>query len=316
MAIVPLEFLKINIILGETIVSPIRWPMPEISYTFKLRDGRNLGYAEYGKPDGIPVFYFHGYPGSRLEAGLADKAALHGNFRFIGIDRPGYGLSDPKPGRTLMDWPDDVAELADHLNFGKFHVVGLSGGAPYASACAWKIPSRLISAGIISGLGPVDVPGLKSRLSVFQRFWFSAARNFPFIIKPSARIVGKMVCRHPDKFRSILKERTSEPDNRALDNPGILGAFTSSFHEGLNRSTEGFHRDLLVYASPWGFKLEDIRCKVRIWHGEKDFIVHADFGRHYAKCIPGCQAEFFPDEGHFSLAGTKIEHMLEGLAKT
>jgi len=287
--------------------------MPETSCTFKFRDGRNLGYAEYGRPDGTPVFYFHGYPGSRLEAVLADCTAARMGFRFIGVDRPGYGLSDPKPARRLIDWPDDVSELADHLGFKKFHIIGLSGGAPYAAACAWKIPSRIISVGIISGLGPVLVPELGARLSNFQRFWFSTARNFPFVIRPSAYFVGKMVCRHPEKFRSILKERTSEPDNRALDNPEILGAFTRSFQEGLSRNTEGFHRDLLIYANSWGFDLQDIRCKVLVWHGEKDNVVHADFGRHYAKCIPGCNAEFFPDEGHFSLAGTRIEHMLEGI---
>ncbi len=287
--------------------------MPDISCIFKLKDGRNLGYAEYGKHDGTPAFYFHGYPGSRLEAVLADKAAYVKNIRFIGVDRPGYGLSDSRPGRKLTDWPDDVSEFADHLGFDKFRVIGLSGGAPFASACAWKIPSRLISVGIISGLGPVDLPELGSRLNAFQKFWFYCARNIPFVIRPCACIVGKMLCRHPEKFRQILKERTSEPDNKVLDNPEILGAFTSSFHEGLSHSTEGFHRDLLIYANSWGFKLEDIRCKVKVWHGEKDFIVHDDFGRHYARCIPGCQAEFFPDEGHFSLAGTKIEHMLEGL---
>ena len=33
----------------------------------KLKDGRMLGYAEYGAPEGKPVFHFHGYPHSRLE---------------------------------------------------------------------------------------------------------------------------------------------------------------------------------------------------------------------------------------------------------
>ena len=31
------------------------------------------------------------------------------------IDRPGHGLSDFQPERTLLDWPEDVAALADHL---------------------------------------------------------------------------------------------------------------------------------------------------------------------------------------------------------
>ncbi len=34
------------------------------NHTIKLKDGRMLGYAEYGNPEGKPVFYFHGFPGS------------------------------------------------------------------------------------------------------------------------------------------------------------------------------------------------------------------------------------------------------------
>jgi pimeloyl-ACP methyl ester carboxylesterase len=125
-----------------------------------LRDGRRLGFAEFGDRQGKPVFYFHGFPGSRLEARLADRISRESKIRFIGIDRPGYGLSSLKPGRTFVDWADDVIGLADALGVDRFSILGVSGGGPYAAACACKIPDRLDTIGIICGMGPVDVPGL------------------------------------------------------------------------------------------------------------------------------------------------------------
>lgn len=101
----------------------------------KLQDGRNLGYAEYGAPEGVPVFYFHGFPGSRLDYLFFDagEAAAGTNARIIAAERPGYDLSDFKRGRSILDWPDDVTELADALQIDRFAVLGISGGGPYAA---------------------------------------------------------------------------------------------------------------------------------------------------------------------------------------
>jgi pimeloyl-ACP methyl ester carboxylesterase len=103
---------------------------------FRLRDGRALGYAEYGDPGGTPVFFFHGSPGSRLQRHPDASIASELGTRIITIDRPGYGLSDFQPERTLLDWPADVAQLADALHIERFAAIGLSGGGPYLLACA------------------------------------------------------------------------------------------------------------------------------------------------------------------------------------
>src|SRR5439155_22464969 len=122
--------------------------MPANDKTIQLRDGMTLGYADYGISEGNALFYFHGHPGSRLEARfLADQAAQVG-IRLIGIDRPGMGLSSFQAGRRVLDWPDDVVALADSLQLDRFAVVGFSGGDPYALACAYKIPHRLTACGI------------------------------------------------------------------------------------------------------------------------------------------------------------------------
>src|SRR5215471_20729905 len=123
-----------------------------------LRDGRKLGYAEYGDPAGKPIFFFHGLPGSRLQRHPDGSIAIELGARIIAIDRPGYGLSDFQQGRTLLDWPDDVAQLADSLQIDQFAAIGLSGGGPYLLACAYSIPERINSATVVSGMGPVDDP--------------------------------------------------------------------------------------------------------------------------------------------------------------
>src|SRR5215469_2306795 len=89
-----------------------------------LSGGRRLGYAQYGRPDGEPIMYFHGHPGSRLEASLAHDAAAASGFRVIALDRPGYGLSDFQPRRVVTDWPADVAAAADALGIDTFSVAG------------------------------------------------------------------------------------------------------------------------------------------------------------------------------------------------
>ena len=57
--------------------------------TLLLGDGRRLGYAQYGTPDGEPLLYFHGHPGSRLEARFAHRTAAEAGLRVIALDRPG-----------------------------------------------------------------------------------------------------------------------------------------------------------------------------------------------------------------------------------
>jgi pimeloyl-ACP methyl ester carboxylesterase len=119
----------------------------------QLRDGRTLGFAEYGDPAGNVLFYFHGYPGARVEARLLAEPAERLGTRLIGIDRPGIGFSTFQARRRFLDWPADVAELADKLGIDRFSVVGCSGGGPNALAYACRIPDRLIACGIVAGAG-------------------------------------------------------------------------------------------------------------------------------------------------------------------
>jgi pimeloyl-ACP methyl ester carboxylesterase len=114
--------------------SPGRGSPPGVETQIRVADGRRLAVCEYGAPGGAPAFFFHGWPGSRLDFAANDAAAKAAGVRVIAIDRPGIGGSDPQPRRKVLDWPADVTAVADSLGLDRFTVFGFSFGGPYARA--------------------------------------------------------------------------------------------------------------------------------------------------------------------------------------
>jgi len=190
-----------------------------------LSDGRRLSFQESGSADGHPVLYFHGFPGSRLEAGFADPAAKRHSLRIIGVDRPGFGLSDFQPGRRLIDWPHDVTQLADALNIKRFAVLGVSGGGPYAAVCAFKIPSRLTVAGIGGRIGSdrcskihgSNDAGQSIRLISFSKGSRAVTRDFSDgWVRPSL-VPRSNFGLHGDRGRKTRSDRADESPDPSAD---------------------------------------------------------------------------------------------------
>lgn len=277
--------------------------------TIKLKDGRLLGYAEYGAREGKPVFYFHGFPSSRLDWPLFDTDAIAArlNARIIAVDRPGYGLSNFKRGRKILDWPDDVIELADALQVDRFAVLGISGGRPYAAACAFKIPQRLTATIIVCGMGPSEAPGAKDGTAMLLPSKFALMRKLLLML------MAMGIRRNPDRFLSQMKEAVAEPDKLLLAQPEVVQTFIYSVREAFRSGTRGASWDAVLYKRPWGYQLQDISMQIHLWHGELDTQVPVSVGQYVANAVPNCQAKFLPDEGHLSLAHNHIEEILSTL---
>ena len=274
--------------------------------TIKLKDGRLLGYAEYGDPEGKPVFYFHGLPGSRLDWPFsdADDSAAQLNARIIAVDRPGMGLSDFKRDRKILDWPDDVIELADALQVDRFAVLGISGGGPYACTCAFKIPERLSATAIVCGMGSAEAPGMKKGVS-----WTIPGKSS--IMRRILLMLFDMGLRkNPDQFVSRSKATFPEPDRLLLDQPEMTKVYISMLREAFRSGIKGVHHEAKLYTRPWQFRLEDIPVEVHLWHGELDVNVPISVGRYVADAIPNCHATFLKDEAHISLPHNHIRDIL------
>jgi pimeloyl-ACP methyl ester carboxylesterase len=274
-----------------------------------LRDARKLGYAEYGDPYGLPLVYLHGFNASRLEwafvaAGVGIEAL---GLRVIAPDRPGMGLSTFQPKRRILDWPDDLVTLADALGLDRFRLMGMSGGAPYAAACAYKIPDRLIRVGIVSGMGPAGAPGARDGASMTLPLMNGIVRRV--LLTLSARTAAG----RPEKYLAPMKERMSEPDRAYLDQPGLEELFMDSTRESFRQGSGGVGYEAGLYARAWDFEPGDIAKEIYLWHGEEDAVAPVSVGRFMAETMPNCRAHFWPGEGHLSWAGEHLEEVLSTL---
>jgi pimeloyl-ACP methyl ester carboxylesterase len=175
------------------------------THIFRLPDGHNIAYAEWGEPNGFPCLLFHGSPGSRLFGKSLDGPAKRAHLRLIAPDRPGFGRSDPVASYTIVGVAKDSLALMHALTSGHFAVAGVSGGAPYTYAAALLDPERTTVAAIISGLAPIakDEPaGRNSKLVTAIR---SDSERTLRMLRLQGRVlrrVIRIISRLPRAFRT------------------------------------------------------------------------------------------------------------------
>lgn len=281
--------------------------------SIKLSDGRTLGYAEYGPSDGTPIFYFTGGNSSRLEGQWFDDAAMKANVRLITPDRPGFGLSTFQPKRQLLDWPDDILELADFLAIDTFSIFGLSGGGPHVLATAHKIPERINKAAIISGTAPPEMPDLYQGMWPPVRLIFLTAKRLPKINRFLLKQMSKF---YSDKEQMLkrMKQAMPKPDVALIDNrPDIMEIFSSSAKEAHRNGVQGDALEWQLYVNPWGFNLEDIELEIALWNGLVDQQVPIGMGRYLENQLPNALLTEVEDGGHFSSINNYIEDIFKYL---
>ncbi len=83
------------------------------------------------------------------------REASEAGLRIIGIDRPGYGLSTPRPGRTIAGWVPVALAVADHVGIGQFATVGVSTGGAFALALAALAAERVL--GVVACCSMTDM---------------------------------------------------------------------------------------------------------------------------------------------------------------
>jgi pimeloyl-ACP methyl ester carboxylesterase len=275
-----------------------------------LKDNRKLGYSEYGDQKGKLLFYFHGWPTSRLQAQINETVAKKLHIRIISIDRPGYGLSDFKKDRKLVDWPSDVVELADQLTINKFAVMGVSGGGPYAAVCASKIPNRLTKVGIVVGLAPTYIPGILNGMSRTAKLGWANYAKFPLL-----RTFSSLLHYLNAKYAPLGLHRFmygAKADKKIFSDKNIRESTRRNYKEAFREGYKGVELDLKLYTENWGFDLGDIKAKVLLFYGEDDKNVSIAMGKYYAAQIPHSKLIVYPGEGHL-VSRTHAEEILKAL---
>lgn len=259
-----------------------------------LAGGRMLSYSDIGWSDCPSVLFFHGAPMSRLHLTYLESELLARKLCVVSPDRPGYGRSSPQPGRSMSDWPTDVAALADALGIDRFLVAGHSSGGPYAVACAALLPHRVSAAVVLGGVTNMAWPeawgysDMESRIMrmtdedaavrwCVERFGadgrrFSAASDLEF----------------PGPDMDLFKD--------AQAGPALMSAVTEAFRQGV----VGYAQDVVVQGRPWPFDAGSIAVPVHVVHGEMDTVIPLAHSRHTSQLIPGSTLRVLSGHGHMT----------------
>jgi pimeloyl-ACP methyl ester carboxylesterase len=281
--------------------------MTYVDKNIKLKDGRRLGYTECGDPNGKPLFYFHGWPGCRLDASFFDEECKSIGIKIIGVDRPGYGLSDPKPNRSLLEWANDIEELANQLNYKTYSVMGVSGGCPYALATAFKNPRRVEKALIVSGLGPIGETDFPER-DWSTKLVFDFAPKHRFFLKGLAHLIAFVTIKKPEIYVTALEKGVSEIDKDSLNKLAEMteDIMSKTRNEDMFRKgTSGLISDCIIYNQPWGFDISKIEVPIRIWYGTADNLTPHSMGEFFHNLLPNSKLELVEGEGHFMIVNKK-----------
>lgn len=272
-----------------------------------LDDGRTLHYyetlAEGGSTPESTVFWFHGTPNIGEPPAPFFAAAASLGIRWVSYDRPAYGGSSARPGRSVGSAAEDVTAIADALGVGRFAVIGHSGGGPHALACAALLPDRVSAVVAGAGLAPFGVEGL----DYFAHMTPTGAAEL------RAASVGRA------ELERVLSDGEFDPkmftpaDNAALMGPWawLAGVAGRAMEQGI----EGMVDDDLAYVAPWGFELSAVTAPTLLLHGEQDRIVPVAHGRRLAELLPAAELRQFAGDGHISVLESGGAQALEWLAE-
>lgn len=278
---------------------------PKLEGNIAVTDDRQIGFAEFGHPQGRAVFWLHGTPGARRQIPAEARAfAEEQKIRLIGIDRPGIGSSTPHQYDNVRAFADDLAVIADTLGIDRMAVVGLSGGGPYALACAAAMPERVVGAGVLGGVAPTVGPdaiggGLMKLGTRVAPILNAAGGPIRLVAGTLIRFVRPVA----DPALYLYAAVSPAPDRRMLVRPEFRAMFLDDLLNGSRKQLAAPFADVVVFARDWGFQLEDVKVTVRWWHGDVDHIIPFAHGQHCVARLPDAQLFHLPGESHLGGLG-------------
>jgi pimeloyl-ACP methyl ester carboxylesterase len=283
---------------------------PKLEGNIAVGDDRQIGFAEFGDPQGRAVFWLHGTPGARRQIPMEARVyAEQRQIRLIGIDRPGIGSSTPYQYDAVFAFADDLRTIADILGIDKMEVIGLSGGGPYALACAAAMPDRVVAAGVIGGVAPTVgsdaiAGGVMGSVGLRVAPLLQVAGG-PIGLAASVliRLIRPLASPAADLYGRV----SPEADRRLLARPEIKAMFLDDLLNGSRKQMAAPFADVVVFARDWGFRLDEVKVPVRWWHGDHDHIVPFDHGLHVVAKLPDVEMYHLPGESHLAGLGRAEE---------
>ncbi len=266
--------------------------------SIRLNDGRKLGYAEYGDPHGKPILYFHGGISCRLDIAFAAEEFARRGLRIIAPDRPGIGLSDRQPDRTLLNWAKDVEQLLTILELTKIPVFGWSLGSAYVFPCTYYSPHLFSRSVTVGSCAVFDSPQYIDQLGLsIDRFIVRCPKSLRWVLKLVLYFSGKA----PPHFlkREAENEVAESPNDLEVMRSLSEGFLADFLYGSLKQGPDGVIDDYWAVRAPWGYPVEEIKVPTVLFHGEEDKLAPVSGSEWLQSRIPGCELKLVPRAGHF-----------------
>lgn len=283
----------------------------------KAPDGRTLPVESWGDPDGKPVFLLHGTPGGRYGPRPRGIVLYRLGIRLISYDRPGYPHSTRKINRTVADAADDVIAIADYFGIDQFSVVGRSGGAPHALACAALRKDRVICAAALGSLAPYDAEGFNWSEGMADsnvRAYRDAELNVPALIATLNEQAGQ-VRNNPEGLLELLWPELVGDDRNVVGNIAIRRIIAETHAKALRETADGWIDDVIALSRPWDFKPSEITVPVMLWHGGNDVFSPVQHTYWLKEQIKTAELDVEPEAAHFG-AVESLPKILTWIATT
>jgi pimeloyl-ACP methyl ester carboxylesterase len=261
-----------------------------------------IAFDVYGAAHGYPVFMMHGTPGSRNGPIPRTSVLYRQGIMLICYDRPGYGESSRKPGRSVADAARDVVAIADELGLtDKFGIVGRSGGGPHALACGALLPDRVSKVAVLVSIAPTDAQDLDwfAGMTPSNIREYGRANDDPGDLTAELTSRTQKIQNNPEFLLDFLEPELTAPDRRIVEDLGIRELLTTAYAEALRYGANGWIDDVLAFRRRWGFELGDIKVPVLLWHGSEDTFSPVAHTRWLASQIPDAEVEVQPGAAHF-----------------
>jgi pimeloyl-ACP methyl ester carboxylesterase len=282
--------------------------MNPTDHTISTEDGRRLCLVEAGQPNGIPVLVLRGSPHSRLLYDRWVEDAQSRGIRLLCYERPGYGKSTRKPGRTVASVANDVTAIARALSLKQLLIWGVSGGGPHALACAALLPDLVAAAAVLGSIAPYPAEGLDyfAGMGEDNIADFKAALKGGEAHKQAVEASASKLLRADLKTLMQALQSLLSPVDAAVLTTDFANFVLRSVREGIGQSRDGMIDDDVAHLAPWGFNLSDIRIPILLMHGERDLFVPVSHSRWLAGKIPNVETRLLPEDGHLTLSLRRI----------
>lgn len=285
----------------------------------QLGDSRLLSFARYGAPEGHPVLYFHGWPGSHPEARIFDASARDRNLTILAVDRPGMGRSTRDPAKSLDTVAADLEDLLDQLELPQASLFAISGGGPFAMATAARLGTRISSLALVCPMVFLDLPGMSAALPRWMRALLPLTKT-PGLVERVFGVAPWILRGGTESIvlrsgAAVFRRLTSPEDQKVLAQPEMLSSKADSGRVAFAQGGFGATQEATILKEAPSVCFAKIQARAKLWHGSDDRKTPVEFGRALAQAWEGLDFREVPGHGHSSIVSATQEEVLDFLAK-